>query len=76
MRPHTDEKGLAASPSDITASLRPKMLKVFPQLGGARIDYEWGGNIAITINRVPRFGRIEGNTYYAQGYSGHALPQK
>ena len=60
-------------PSDIAASLRPKMLKVFPQLDGARIDYEWGGNIAISINRVPQFGRIEGNTYYAQGYSGHGL---
>ncbi len=60
-------------PSDITASLRPKMLKVFPQLGGARIDYEWGGKIAISINRVPQFGRIEGNTYYAQGYSGHGV---
>jgi glycine/D-amino acid oxidase-like deaminating enzyme len=60
-------------PSDITASLRPKMLKVFPQLDGTRIDYEWGGDIAISINRVPQFGRIEGNTYYAQGYSGHGV---
>jgi len=60
-------------PTDIAASLRPKMLKVFPQLGGARIDYEWGGNIAISLNRVPQFGRIEGNTYYAQGYSGHGV---
>ncbi len=64
---------LGRDPKDITATLRPKMLKVFPQLGGARIDYEWGGNIAITINRVPQFGRIEGNTYYAQGYSGHGV---
>ena len=38
-----------------------------------RIDYEWGGNIAISINRVPQFGRIEGNTYYVQGYSGHGV---
>ena len=60
-------------PADIAASLRPKMLKVFPQLGGARIDYEWGGNIAISLNRVPQFGRIQGNTYYAQGYSGHGV---
>ena len=60
-------------PTDIAASLRPKMLKVFPQLGGVRIDYEWGGNIAISLNRVPQFGRIQGNTYYAQGYSGHGV---
>ena len=60
-------------PRDITATLRPRMLKVFPQLAGTTIDYEWGGNIAISINRIPQFGRIRNNTYYAQGYSGHGL---
>ncbi len=61
------------NPRDISAALRPGMLKVFPQLAGARIDYEWGGYIAISINRIPQFGRIGGNTWYAQGYSGHGL---
>ena len=60
-------------PKDITAVLRPKMLKVFPQLAESKIDYEWGGNIAISVNRIPQFGRIEGNTYYAHGYSGHGV---
>jgi len=61
------------TPKDITASLRPKMLHVFPQLKDARIEYEWGGYIAISVNRIPQFGRIKGNTYYAQGYSGHGV---
>ncbi|HZW60039.1 MAG TPA: FAD-binding oxidoreductase [Woeseiaceae bacterium] len=60
-------------PKDITGTLRPNMLKVFPQLRDARIDFEWGGYIAISINRIPQFGRIAGNTWYAQGYSGHGL---
>ena len=60
-------------PKDITATLQPKMLKVFPQLEGINIDYEWGGNIAISMNRIPQMGRIKGNTYYAQGYSGHGV---
>jgi glycine/D-amino acid oxidase-like deaminating enzyme len=60
-------------PKDITASLRPNMLRVFPQLEHARIEFEWGGYIAISINRIPQLGRIEENTYYAQGYSGHGL---
>jgi glycine/D-amino acid oxidase-like deaminating enzyme len=60
-------------PKDITASLRPKMLHVFPQLEKARIEFEWGGYIGISMNRIPQLGRIEGNTYYAQGYSGHGL---
>jgi gamma-glutamylputrescine oxidase len=60
-------------PKDITATLRPKMLKVFPQLENTAIDFEWGGNIAISINRIPQMGRINGNTYYAHGYSGHGI---
>lgn len=64
---------LGREPRDITATLRPKMLKVFPQLKDVAIDYEWGGYIAIGINRIPQFGRIDGNIYYAQGYSGHGL---
>jgi gamma-glutamylputrescine oxidase len=60
-------------PESISATLVPKMRTVFPQLKNTRIDYEWGGNIAISVNRIPQFGRIEGNTYYAQGYSGHGV---
>jgi gamma-glutamylputrescine oxidase len=60
-------------PKSITGAIQPNMVKVFPQLKDARIDYEWGGYIAIAIKRVPQFGRIEGNTWYAQGYSGHGV---
>lgn len=60
-------------PRNIAATLRPKMLKVFPMLADAGIEYQWGGNIAISLNRIPQFGRIEGNTWYVQGYSGHGL---
>jgi gamma-glutamylputrescine oxidase len=60
-------------PRDITASLMPRLAKVFPSLSDIRIDYEWGGNIAISINRCPQFGRIKNNTYYVQGYSGHGV---
>jgi glycine/D-amino acid oxidase-like deaminating enzyme len=57
----------------ITASIMPRLLKIFPGLADVRIDFEWGGNIAISINRCPQFGRIEDNTYYVQGYSGHGV---
>lgn len=60
-------------PTSIQGSLRPNMLKVFPQLRDAKIEYEWGGNIAISMNRIPQLGRIQDNTYYAQGYSGHGV---
>lgn len=60
-------------PKSITAVLQPNMVRAFPQLKNVKIDYEWGGDIAISMNRIPQFGRIKGNTYYAQGYSGHGV---
>lgn len=60
-------------PKDIAAALRPRLRRVFPDLGAVPFDFEWGGKIAISINRVPQFGRINGNIYYAQGYSGHGV---
>ena len=62
-------------PADIGAYMRPKLLKVFPQLADSRIDYQWGGMIGITANRFPQVGRLRQypNVYYAQGYSGHGV---
>ncbi len=62
-------------PADISAYMRPHMLKVFPQLANVRIDYQWGGMIGITANRFPQVGRLaqHPNVFYAQGYSGHGL---
>lgn len=62
-------------PKDIAGYMRPKMLKVFPQLSNVRIDYEWGGMIGITSNRFPQVGCLQEhpNVFYAQGYSGHGL---
>ncbi|MCM2320908.1 MAG: FAD-binding oxidoreductase [Pseudomonas sp.] len=62
-------------PADIAAYMRPKMLKVFPQLADVRIDYAWGGMIGIGANRLPQLGRLpdQANVWYAQAYSGHGL---
>ncbi len=62
-------------PKDITKALRPKLEKVFPQLKGIKIDYEWGGMIGIGANRLPQIGRFDDypNIFYAQAYSGHGV---
>lgn len=57
-------------PRDIAAFVRPFMAKVFPQIADARIDYGWGGAVAVTMNRLPHIGR-DGNIFYAHGFSGH-----
>jgi gamma-glutamylputrescine oxidase len=60
-------------PQDIAGFVRPHMLKVFPQLAGARIEYAWGGQLAITMSRLPQFGRLPGDIFFAHGYSGQGL---
>ena len=60
-------------PDDIAAFVKPVMLKVFPQLENAKIDYAWGGTLAVTVNRLPSFGRFEPNIFYAQGFSGQGV---
>jgi len=60
-------------PVSIKAAILPRMLEIYPQLDGVRIDYEWGGKIGIVLNRVPALGRINDNVYYCHGYSGHGI---
>ncbi len=60
-------------PNDIASFVRKYMLRVYPQLEKTRIDYAWGGTLAITVNRMPDFGRLSSNVYYAQGFSGHGV---
>jgi len=44
-------------PENIAQVVRPRVLKVFPQLSGVRFDYAWGGTLAITPNRMPYIPR-------------------
>ncbi len=60
-------------PVDIKSVLRPKMLRVFPQLERVGIDYQWGGMIGVGINRLPQVGRTSPNVYHAQAYAGHGV---
>jgi len=60
-------------PHDIAAFVSKPMLRVFPQLADAKIDYAWGGTLAITMSRMPDFGRLAPNVLYAQGFSGQGI---
>ncbi len=63
----------ARDPSHIESILRPNMLKVFPQLKNAKIDYGWTGNFLLTLSRMPEVGKLSDNIYYSQGCSGHGV---
>ena len=61
------------APPNLTQSMRHRMLGVFPQLADVNMDYAWGGNVAITMNRGPHFGKVGKDLYFAQGFSGHGI---
>ena len=60
-------------PKSIKDNMLPKMLKVYPELEGTKIEFEWGGNIGIVMKRVPLLGRVADNVFYSMGYSGHGV---
>jgi gamma-glutamylputrescine oxidase len=58
---------------DILRTVRKPMLQIYPQLADVRIDYAWGGTLAITMNRMPCFTRPSAHVLSASGYSGHGV---
>jgi gamma-glutamylputrescine oxidase len=58
---------------DAPNATRARMLRVFPQLSDVGIEFAWGGDVDITLNRAPHFGRLAPNVYFLQGFSGHGI---
>jgi gamma-glutamylputrescine oxidase len=60
-------------PPSLKQSMLARAVRVFPQLANARVEYLWGGNVDISRNRAPHFGRLAENILFAQGFSGHGV---
>ena len=60
-------------PADIAAKVRKPMTEIFPHLRDVKIDYAWGGTLAITLKRMPYLARLGANLLTASGYSGHGV---
>lgn len=58
---------------DVEGALAPRLKRILPQLGDIKVDYAWGGAIAIPLNRVPLIGKLREGVFYVQGYSGHGV---
>jgi gamma-glutamylputrescine oxidase len=57
-------------PANLMQAMRRTMLSVYPSLTDVKFEYAWGGNVAITVERTPHLGRLDGNVYFAHGFSG------
>lgn len=61
------------TPPGLKELMQRRMVQVFPDLAGVPIDFVWGGFVDISMNRAPDFGRLGGNVFYLQGFSGHGV---
>jgi len=61
------------TPAHLSDVMERRMVQVFPQLSGVPVEFVWGGFVDISMNRAPDFGRLGGNLYYLQGFSGHGV---
>jgi glycine/D-amino acid oxidase-like deaminating enzyme len=62
-------------PTDVDHTARllhRRLIEIHPELAGYRIEYSWGGKVALTMDRMPHVGRM-GNVAYALGYCGTGL---
>ena len=58
---------------DIIKAVTKPMLEIYPQLRNTKIDYAWGGTLAITMNRMPALMRLAPNVLAASACSGHGV---
>lgn len=59
----------------ISPWLKRKMVKVFPQLQNVKIEYEWGGTVALTKTCTPQIREFRPGQFIAQGFAGAGLAQ-
>lgn len=52
--------------------LHRSMLEVHPQLRDVRVERAWGGDVALTLDRLPHCGRLDG-LWYATGCNGSGV---
>lgn len=64
-------------PAGIAHFLRRDMLRVFPALNGAHIDFAWSGLMSYARHKMPQIGRIDAGplagVWHASSFGGHGV---
>ncbi|MES2047347.1 MAG: FAD-binding oxidoreductase, partial [Pseudomonadota bacterium] len=59
--------------SEVARLLYGDMLKVYPQLAGARVDYAWSGLMSYGRHKMPQMGKLPNGLWYGMGFGGHGV---
>lgn len=61
------------SPQAVQRLLMQDLLRVFPQLKGAKVDYAWSGLMSYARHQMPQIGSDGNGLWWAQAFGGHGL---
>jgi glycine/D-amino acid oxidase-like deaminating enzyme len=68
--------GVAAFPRknlrNDAAAFHRRFARIFPEMNQIKLDYAWGGRIALTFDRLPHLGEL-GGIHYALGFNGDGV---
>ncbi|MEP1209095.1 MAG: FAD-binding oxidoreductase [Rhizobiaceae bacterium] len=60
-------------PGDIERAIRRQITEIYPDLADIEITHAWGGNVGITMPRLPYIRELEPGLWSAGGFSGHGV---
>ena len=61
------------SPAAVTALLRRDLVRVFPSLADAEVEYAWSGLMSYARHEMPQVARIDDGLWVAQAFGGHGV---
>ena len=64
---------LDRSPQAVERLLTADLLRVYPQLRGARVTHAWSGLMSYARHKMPQIGRLPDGLWYAMGFGGHGV---
>ena len=62
-----------STPGDIERAIRKQITEIYPDLADIQMTHAWGGNVAITMPRMPYVRELESGLWTAGGFSGHGV---
>jgi glycine/D-amino acid oxidase-like deaminating enzyme len=60
-------------PAAVAHLLYRDMLRVYPQLAGARVEHAWSGLMSYARHKMPQIGRLPDGLWYGMGFGGHGV---
>jgi len=62
-----------SEPGQLARFMLADLLKVYPQLEGARVASAWYGLMSYAVHKMPQIGQLSPGLWYAMGFGGSGL---